>query len=1290
VSHSLSSLREQLAQCLLKDRHDLSRRIGQLEQRQKQNQPIDQPLQKIADAVAQSMAVRAQRSMQDVVLEYDSQLPVVEKREEIARAIAEHQVVIVCGETGSGKTTQLPKICLALGRGVDGLIGHTQPRRIAARSVAARIAEELKSELGSLVGFKVRFSDHVSERSRIKLMTDGILLAETQGDRFLNQYDTLIIDEAHERSLNIDFLLGYLKQLLPKRPDLKVIITSATIDPERFSRHFNNAPIIQVSGRTYPVEIRYRPLLGEDDDERDGCLEQAIIDAVDELHRIGPGDVLIFLPGEREIRETAEALRKHHPPGTEILPLFSRLSAAEQNLIFKPSGGKRRIVLATNVAETSLTVPGIRYVIDTGLARISRYSYRSKIQRLPVEAISQASANQRSGRCGRVSAGVCIRLYSEQDFNSRAEFTDAEILRTNLASVILQMAALGLGDVSRFPFVDAPDDRLVKDGQRLLFELQAVDEKFRLTEAGRKLARLPVDPRLARMVISAGQWGALHEVLIICAALSIQDPRERPMEKQQAADEKHRRFADESSDFIGFINLWKYLQEQERHLSQNKFRALCKKEFISYVRYREWREVLGQLRQIATELELRENDNDADFSAIHRSLLSGLLGNIGLKLEKNEFLGARNRHFHIFPGSGLFKKSPQWVMAAEIVETAQVYARVVAKIDPDWIEPMAVHLIKRSYFDPHWEKRVGEVAAFERVSLYGLPVVAKRKINYGPIEPAESREIFVRHGLVTGEINTHAAFFKHNQQLVAEVETLEAKTRRQDIMVDDEVLAEFYLQRIPEQVYSLKTFDTWRKQAEQENSKLLFLTMQDLMRQQADHVTANRYPEQLSLAGNTYRVSYQFEPGNENDGVNLHVPLGLLSTLPEAPLQWLVPGMLEEKLLQLIKSLPKSLRKNFVPAPNFAQACLQKMTASDKDDLLESLTHQLKRMTGVEVPRDQWQMQNLPPFLFMNICVHDENGKLIASGRDLNDLRARMKGKLDKSFAKLPDNTLEQSGLQSWSFADLPAQIDIKQSGMAVKGYPALIDDGESVAIKVLGDPIDARQQHAQGLLRLFMLCAGKQAKYLLKNLPGIDRMCLQYSAVGKCNDLKEDFVRAVFREVFLADNADIRTQAEFEQRLQQGSPKLVSMTNDYCKAVAEALEAYHELNKKLKGRTSPLWLHSLADIKNQAAQLVHEGFVWSTPWSWLQHLPRYLQAMLRRIDRLPGNETKDRERMLSCQKLWELYQTRAAETDRAELVEFRWMIEELRVSLFAQDLKTLKPVSDKRLHELWRAIPKG
>lgn len=1295
---------------MLADRGRFRRRLEGLKRRHSQGKPMDRGLEALRRDVATSRARRQRRAETVPSPDYPGELPISERRADIAEAIENHQVVVIAGETGSGKTTQIPKICLELGRGVDGLIGHTQPRRIAARSVAARIAEELHTEIGRSVGYKVRFTDRSGPDSHIRLMTDGILLAEIQSDPLLENYDTLIIDEAHERSLNIDFLLGFLKRLLPRRPDLKLIITSATINTEAFSRFFGGAPVVEVSGRTYPVEVRYRPVTGDDPDDRDRDQPQAICEAVDELGRENPlGDILIFLPGEREIRETAEALRKHRsrgpvPVSTEILPLFSRLSAGEQDRIFRSHAG-RRIVLATNVAETSLTVPGIRFVIDTGYARISRYSHRTKVQRLPIEAIAQASANQRAGRCGRVANGICIRLYSEEDFFSRPEFSDPEVRRTNLASVILQMANLKLGEVGEFPFIEPPDRRFITDGYRLLHELHAVDEGNRLTHIGRKLVRLPVDPRIGRMLIAADAERSLKEVLVIAAALSIQDPRERPMEAQQQADEYHHRFLDEESDFLAFLNVWDYYHEQARHLSNSKLRKLCRAEFLSYLRMREWHDIHGQLVALVRELGLTPNQEPADYAAIHRALLSGLLSHAALKVEAGEdnrrkenqkrrrplveYQGARNIRLAIFPGSGVVKKPPRWIMAAELVETSRLFGRLVARIDPRWLESLGKHLTKRSYSEPHWEQRPAQVAAFEQVTLYGLIIVARRRINYGPIDPVLSREIFIRQALVQGNYRTSAAFFAHNRRLVEELESQEAKSRRRDILVDEQVLFQFYDTRIPEEIYSGHGFERWRKQVEREQPKRLFVTREELTRGEAEGVDAAQFPDHLTVGGAELPLEYHFEPGHPADGVTLVVPVALLGQLRPARFEWLVPGLREEKLIALIKSLPKSLRRNFVPAVNFARAALQALRADDAS-FTEVFARQLLRMTGIEVPADAWQLDALPQHLLMNFRVVDETGKTLDEGRDLLQLQQAMAGQVRQTLSEIPLAGVERKGITSWDFGELPESVETQSGGLTLRAWPALVDCKESVAIRLFESRAAAEVKNRAGLRRLFTLEARDKVKYLRRGLPDRQTLCLLFAHRGGCDPLCDDIIAAAIDRVLFAKDEVPRSASEFEARLAEGRKTLVPVAAEIAGHVKAALEQERLVRKALKGPLDPQAIQTAADVKVQIERLVYPGFVSATPTEWLPRLPAYLKAAHSRLEKLPRNPARDRQAALEIAPLVERLETRWAaipegESPAPELQRFRWLLEELRVSLFAQELGTVERVSATRLQRQWK-----
>ncbi|MGC7589388.1 ATP-dependent RNA helicase HrpA [Bisgaard Taxon 46] len=1220
-------------------------------------------------------------------IEFPENLPVSQRKDEIQKLISQHQVVVIAGETGSGKTTQLPKMCLELGLGTKGLIGHTQPRRIAARSVATRIAEELKTELGDVVGYKVRFTDQISENTMVKLMTDGILLAEIQNNRFLNQYDTLIIDEAHERSLNNDFILGYLKQLLPKRPDLKLIITSATIDVERFSKHFNNAPIIEVSGRTYPVEVRYRPVV--ENEEQDQL--QAILDAVDELQAEGRGDILIFMNGEREIRDTAEALQKQDLKHTEILPLFARLSAQDQNKIFHPSG-LNRIVLATNVAETSLTVPGIKYVIDPGTARISRYSYRTKVQRLPIEPISQASANQRKGRCGRVSEGICIRLYSEDDFNSRPEFTDPEILRTNLASVILQMTALGLDDIDAFPFVDAPDKRNIQDGIKLLEELEAFQfvktkfgEKRQLTQAGRQLAQLPVDPRLAKMLLTAVKLNCLHEVMIIVSALSIQDPRERPQEKQQSADDKHRRFADKKSDFLAFFNLWQFIQTQQKELSKNQFRRLCQKDYLNYLRVREWQDIYHQIRLTVREMGLPINSQPAEYSQIHTALLSGLLSHIGMKeSEKQQYLGARNAHFAIFPNSVLFKKQPKWCMAAELVETSRLWGRMVADIDPEWIEPLATHLIKKSYAEPRWSKSKGAVMADEKVSLYGMPIVASRPVNYGAIDPQVSREIFIQSALVEGDWFTKHKFFHQNRQLIREIEDLEHKSRRRDILVDERTLFEFYDQRIGTEVVSQRHFDSWWKKVSQKDPELLNFEKAFLTKEDAEQVSELDFPNFWHQGNLKFKLTYQFEPGTDADGVTVHIPLPLLNQVEMTGFDWQIPGLRKELIIALIKSLPKSLRRNFVPAPNYAEAFLGRAKPLEKP-LLESLIYELRRMTGVSVEPESWQLDQLPSYLKMTFRVIDDKGKKIAESMDLDSLKFQLKDQVQESISAVADDGIEQSGIHVWNFDSLPQCYEQKKRGFTVKAFPAIVDEKEAVGIKLFETEFEQQVAMQQGLRRLLLLNVPSPIKYLHEKLPNKSKLGLYFTPFGRVLDLIDDCIACAVDKLITDFGGLVWNETDFDKLRDFIRENLNETTVEIAKQVEQILTLTYELNKRLKGKMDFTMAFALSDIKAQLSSLIYQGFVQKTGYARLNDLQRYLQGIDKRIDKLLQDVNRDRAAMLRVEQVNQAYQQLLAKLPKSkphsdEVKEIPYMIEELRVSLFAQQLGTKYPISDKRI----------
>ncbi len=1241
---------------------------------------------------------------------YPDDLPVVARRADIARAISEHQVVIICGETGSGKTTQLPKICLELQRGVKGLIGHTQPRRIAARTVATRIAQELKSPLGQAVGYKVRFSDKVSPNTYIKLMTDGILLAETQGDPLLKRYDTIIIDEAHERSLNIDFLLGYLKRLLPQRRDLKVIVTSATIDADRFSKHFAHsgkpAPVIEVSGRMFPVEVRYRPLKtrnkaaasltaggsGQKVIQEDEDIEAAILDAVDDLARDRTGgDILVFLPGEREIRDTAEALRKHHPAGAEILPLFARLSHEEQDRVFKPHGGQR-IVLATNVAETSLTVPGIRYVIDPGVARVNRYSYRNKVELLQIEKISRASANQRSGRCGRVAAGVCIRLYDADDFVARDEFTDPEILRTSLAAVILRMKSLKIGDVEDFPFLEPPPPRMIADGYQLLAELGAVDDENQLTPVGWQLAKFPIDPRISRMILAAKQENCLCEVLIIASALSVQDPRDRPFDRAAAADRAHQPLQDEHSDFMAYLKIWSFFDEAIKHKKSNrKLIDHCQDHFLSHRRLREWRDIHGQLAAVTGEMGLRENQIPATFEQIHRALLAGLLGNLGFKNDEGEYLGARGIKFTIFPGSVLRKASStsaKWVMAGELVETTRLYARCVAKIDPDWIERIAGDMVKRHHFDPHWEKDRAMVTAYERVTLYGLTIVPKRSVHYGPINPFEAREIFIRRALVEGDYQTTAKFFVQNQIVIKEVQALEHKARKHDVLVDEQSLFAFFDALVPPDIHNGAAFEAWRIEAEKTNPQLLYLTRDYLMRHSAIAITEDQFPETLRVNEVTYKVRYRFEPAHPLDGVTVTVPLHLLNTLEETPFDWLAPGMIRDKVAAYLKALPKTLRRNLFPLPEQVTAFLTE--CDTRKPFTTALADFVRKRAGQPVAATVWDGAEIPAHLKMNFRVIDDAGRELANGRDLAALQAQLGQAAQLTFATV-ETGIERDNIKVWDCGDLPEQISFARNGRKLTGYPALVDENVSVAIRLFDVKQAADAAMRLGVTRLMRLALKEQMKQLEKNLRGFDQAAMQLRGVAGVDDLREDVIAAITDRAFIGEDALPRSQKDYETQLKRARTRLPAVSEGACRLLAAIGAEYHQVSLAL-GAAKGVLSRPGADIKAQLSRLIFKGWFAATPWEQLAQLPRYLQAMQKRLEKYPRDVERDGKHAASISGWWKKYeallerQTQAGTVD-ARLHELRWHMEELRVSLFAQELKTPYPISYKRLEKFWSAI---
>lgn len=1330
---AFDQLLNNLDQAFNADRHRLRRQLLELRKR-----PDEARLAQWLERFQASTAKVAARRASVPRIRYDDALPIAARREEIKAAIATHQVVVIAGETGSGKTTQLPKICLEVGRGVHGLIGHTQPRRLAARSVATRVAEEIGTPLGELVGYQVRFEDHSGEQSLVKLMTDGILLAETQHDRFLEKYDTLIVDEAHERSLNIDFLLGYLKNLLPRRPDLKVIITSATIDLERFSRHFDDAPIIEVSGRTYPVETWYRPLAAEQDENGEALfddlsVDQGILRALDEIEAheraMGqrPGDVLVFLPGEREIREAAEVLRKANLRHTEVMPLYARLTPAEQQKIFRPASG-RKIVLATNVAETSLTVPGIRYVIDSGTARISRYSYRSKVQRLPIEAVSQASANQRKGRCGRVEPGICIRLYSEEDFLSRPEFTDPEILRTNLAAVILQMLHLRLGDIQDFPFIEPPEGKAISDGFNLLQELSAVGRDNQLTALGRQLARLPIDPRLGRMLLEGARQGSLAEVLVVVSALSVQDPRERPMERQQAADQAHAQWKNPDSDFAALINLWHGFEAQRQALGANALRNWCRRNFLNYLRLREWRDAHRQLLLTCRDLKLPLNPLEApepvaapvvtgeldqrarqavaaqderqqnaqtlkNYAAVHKALLAGLLSQIGQRTEEGDYNGARQRRFWLHPGSSIGRKRPQWVMAAELVETTKLFARMVAKIDPDWIEPLAPHLVKKNHLEPHWEKKRGQVVAYEQISLYGLIIVGRRPVHYGPIDPAAARELFIREGLVRGEINSRAKCLSANRQLLERLDELEAKARRRDILADEETLFAFYDARLPQDIYQTASFESWYKRESARDAQLLIMREEDVLAREASEITAQQYPDSLSIGRLQLPLSYHFEPNHPRDGVTLRVPAPLLPQLPAERLDWLVPGLLEAKCVALVRGLPKALRKNFVPVPDFVGAAQAKL-AFGEGSLPEALGRELQRMTGARVPEEAWAdaAAQLDSHLKMNIEVVDARGKFLGEGRDLAELTARF-AEASQAALAIPESQAEAKPVAARDFAAVKQQTQQKIAGLSLTVYPALVEEGGTVKEGRFPTQAEAEFQHRRALQRLLLQQLAEPAKYLRGKLPGLTELGLLYRDLGRVEALVEDILLASLDSCILEGESPLpRDGAALASLAERKRGSWAEHAERLARLTLEILKLWHGLQKRFKGRIDLAMAVALNDIKAQLAHLVYPGFVRQTPAEWLREYPRYLKAVEQRLDKVGSQLQRDRVWSGELAGCWEQYQARLKKHQQEgkrdpELALYRWMLEEYRVSLFAQQLGTKMAVSDKRLNKQWGAV---
>ena len=1273
---SKKELEKLLKNCLIKDTFLLSNKI-------KQKISANQ-LDAIQKRITESMHNVEARQQKFPNVSFPENLPIVEKRDEIKKLIQEHQIIIVSGETGSGKTTQLPKICLEMGFGARGYIGHSQPRRIAARSVASRIAEELKVNLGECVGFKIRFSDHTNNMSLIKLMTDGILLAEIQSDRYFLDYEVLIIDEAHERSLNIDFLLGYLKLICKKRPDLKIIITSATIDTKQFSKHFFDAPIVEVSGRTYPVDIRYQPI---EDNDVDSPLMQGISDAIIELSAEKKGDTLVFLPGEREIREAAEYLRKHHPPNTEVLPLFSRLSTKDQEKIFK-SHNKNRIVLATNVAETSLTVPGIRYVVDAGLARMNRYSVRSRIQRLPIEPISQAAANQRAGRCGRISEGICVRLYSESDYLSRDEFTEPEILRVNLASVILQLAYLKIGSIEDFPFVNRPEFKNINEGKKLLLELGAINENGGITETGKTILKIPVDPRLGKMILQANCESCVSELLVIISFLSIRDPRERPFDQQQKADSSHARFHDDQSDFMSILKLWNYIQNNSAKLSHNKFRKQCQKEFLSFMRIREWKDIFQQIKAQVLEVGFKINSTEASYDAIHRSILSGIFSNVGNIDSDNNYLGTKQVKFQIFPGS-MVQKKPKWIMAVEIVQTSRNFARNVAKIDPVWIVELADKLLTRNYFSPYWQKNNGQVSAYEKISLYGLVLIAKRTINYGAIDKSESRNIFIREALIEGNLISNEPFLKHNLQKMNEVSLLEQKSRRLDILVDDTILFEFYDQLIPDDIYSSKSFHQWIKKEKRNNPKILYLEREKLLNK-SNALKIESTPDYFPIEKFKIKLTYCFDLGSDKDGVTAKIPLEILPQIDPIWFEWVIPGLLKEKIISLIKSLPKKIRKNFVPVPDFADALVSSMVPYKKC-LLDSIILGLNKMTGISVISNQFDLTRMPNYLFFRFEIFDRNKNVIAEGKDLLEIKKQLSDlvkEFDKS-SELVDDSIDN--ICSWDFGSIPEEKFIEAPYAKYHVYPAIVDKTNSVSLIYVSTKQEASEKSRWGILRLIKLSRPNIFSELKKQAENIKRNYLAYSTIGPVSELISETIDFILLNQFISNREMMYSKNEFDERIDDGLKSLHDVATTIFSLQKEILVLMQEISKKIRSLNAISYLDSLHDVNEQLKNLIYRHYIKDFDIDEIKQFPRYLKAVLRRLDKLEVNASADKKSMLLVQKYWHEYKLLLDQNKKSsDLVLMRWMIEEYRISLFAQEIKTRVPVSSQRLDKLVKKCRQG
>ncbi len=1276
--NATTRLQKQLKSVRGGDYHRLKRRLANI------NKSEQGQLTELEQAIQKSIEQRQWRLDNVPQTTLDSSLPIYQCYEEIKQTIVDNQVVIICGETGSGKTTQLPLYCLDAGRGIDGQIGHTQPRRLATRTVAKRIADELQTDLGSSVGFKIRHQDQTADNTFIKIMTDGILLSEMQHDRFLNAYDTIIIDEAHERSLNIDFLLGYLKRLLPDRPQLKLIVTSATIDVERFSRHFNDAPIIEVPGKTYPVDIIYQAPV--EDEDHDAESEQLILDAIHQLSGYDMGDILVFLEGEGEIHETDRFLRKQNLPDTDVLPLYARLSASRQGKIFSPHK-RRHIVLATNVAETSITIPGIRYVIDTGFARISRYTPRAKIQRLPVEKISQAAANQRKGRCGRTSEGICIRLYSEEDFENRPAYTEPEITRTNLASVILQMKSLGLGDIREFPFIEPPDERLVTDGLRLLHEIHALDKHGKLSKTGRMLARLPVEPRYARMLVAAREYHCLGEMLIIASALSIQDPRERPVDNSANADKKHAVFKHDKSDFYWYINLWQFLQEQRKKLSQNRFRKLCQTNFLSYMRIREWQDIHRQLRHVCTELGLTLNNQAASYQNVHCAILTGLPSHVACLTDKHEYTGTRNIHSYIFPASSQFEKKPKWLVAAELVETSRLFARQVADIEPEWIIATAKHLLKFSYSNIHWDADTARIMAHETTTIYGLTLRAQRRINYGRINPTESRALFIRHALVNGEYECNIPFHRYNQKLIEGIRRIETKVRRPDVL-NEEAVFDFYMKNLPADIYDGHTLEVWVNNLEQKTEAKLYLQQSDLLFDNIDDDLDAAYPDTCPANGLNLPLEYRFTPGSNDDGLNVNIPLETLSQFKQSEFDYLVPGLLKEKVVQLLKSLPKQTRKQLVPIPDAAEEC-SKHLHNHSIPLYRNLSSYLFRTRGIKIEDKEWSSCVLPDHLKVNFRVFDSGKKLVAQGRDLEQLREQLSGKANTAFNAIVDDKFVRTEIKAWTHGDIPVSEVIETSGTKLTVYPALVESNGKVFRDVYDSRESAEYYFRYGLRALIKITLHKELKYLRKNIRNLDTLALAYSTIGNKQDLVNSVVNNVIDESFLFESRVIRKADKFQATLAQGKQRLLLNAEQLSRLLETILKKYNQLMTRLQDNEIAVHQHAVTDIEEQLEYLFYDGFIDDISFSRLQEYPRYLDSIAKRLDKLCFAVEKDRKNTSLIAEHWQRIKQlvdNAYETgDYPHILdEYRWLMEEWRISLYSQEIKTRLPVSLKRMDKKW------